>query len=419
MGRSYVDDDNLRKWAEERLKNKNLLRQTNSETDLRALVNELEVHQIELEMQNEELQRAKLELEESELKYRDLYEFAPVGYITFDATGTIREINLAGASLIGTTRNNLINRRLQLFLAPGSGTQFDEFCASALKSDTRQTCEVHLGNRAQVHKSVRIEGQAIENNSGSIAVFRAFLLDVTEQRQLEEEAIASTKNLERSNLELEQFAYVASHDLKEPLRMVTSFSQLLAQRYRGKLDPDADEFIGYIVEGAHRMDALINDLLDFSRVASQRKPFAPTDMNRVVEKVIHDLSVTIREKGAEVEVGPLPTVMADNSQMTQLFQNLIANAIKFHGNDPIRIEIRAEKLDDEYKFSVRDNGIGIPQEYFEKIFVIFQRLHTSEKYVGTGIGLAICRRIVERHGGRIWAESEVGQGSTFFFTIPY
>jgi chemotaxis family two-component system sensor kinase Cph1 len=419
MGRSYVDEDNLRKWAEERLKNKNLLRQTNDETDLRALVHELEVHQIELEMQNEELQRAKLELEESELKFRDLYEFAPVGYITFDATGTIREINLAGASLIGMTRNNLINLRFQIFLTPGSVTQFDDFCASAPKSDARQTCEVHLGNRAHLHKSVRIEGQAIENNSGGIAVFRAFLLDVTEQRQLEDEAKASTKNLERSNMELEQFAYVASHDLKEPLRMVTSFSQLLAQRYKGKLDPDADEFIGYIVEGAHRMDALINDLLDFSRVASQRKPFAPTDMNRVVKKVIHDLSVAIREEGAKVEVGPLPTVMADNSQMTQLFQNLIANAIKFHGNDPIRIEIRAEKLDGEYKFSVRDNGIGISPEYFEKIFGMFQRLHANEKFAGTGIGLAICRRIVEGHGGRIWVEAEVGQGSTFFFTIPY
>lgn len=413
-----MDEDNLRKLAEERLKNKNLLRQTNDETDLRALVHELKVHQIELEMQNEELKRAKLELEESELKFRDLYEFAPVGYITFDATGTIREINLAGASLIGMTRNNLINRRLQLFLAPGSVTQFDEFCASGPKSNDRQMCEVRLGNLAHAHKSVRIEGQEIENNSGGITVFRAFLLDVTEQRQSEEEAKASRKNLERSNLELEQFAYVASHDLKEPLRMVTSFSQLLAQRYRGKLDPDADEFIGYIVEGAHRMDALINDLLDFSRVASQRKPFALTDMNRVVEKVIHDLSVTIREEGAKVEVGPLPTVMADNSQMTQLFQNLMANAIKFHGNDPIRIEIRAEKLGGEYTFFIRDNGIGIPPEYFEKIFGMFQRLHANEQFAGTGIGLAICRRIVEGHGGRIWVESEVGRGSTFFFTIP-
>ena len=304
MGRSQVDEDNLREWAEERLKDKNLLRQTRGETDLRALVHELEVHQIELEMQNEELKRTKLELEKSELKFRELYEFAPVGFITFDATGTIHEINLAGASLFGTTRNNLVHRRLQIFLAPGSVMQFDIFCASAPASGGMQTCEIHLGNQAPVHKAVRMEGQAIENNSGDIAIFRAFLLDVTEQRIIEADAKASRINLERSNLELEQFAYVASHDLKEPLRMVTSFSQLLAQRYSGKLDPDADEFIGYIVEGAHRMDALINDLLDFARVSSQRKPFAPTDMNRVVKKVIHDLSVTIREEGAKVEVQP-------------------------------------------------------------------------------------------------------------------
>jgi PAS domain S-box-containing protein len=225
-------------------------------------------------------------------------------------------------------------------------------------------------------------------------------------------------NLSRSNKELEQFAYVASHDLREPLRMVTSFSQLLQQKYQGRLDADADEFIGYIVDGAARMDALIQDLLEYSRVSSRAKPFGPTDMGVVMDHVRQNVAVLIRENGAEVTSGPLPVIIADQSQMVQVMQNLVANAIIYRTDEPPRIRVEAREKGQEWIFSVHDNGIGIDPAYFDKIFELFQRLHSREQYPGTGIGLAICRRIVERHGGRIWVESEQGKGSTFFFSIP-
>jgi len=221
----------------------------------------------------------------------------------------------------------------------------------------------------------------------------------------------------RSNTELEQLAYVASHDMQEPLRMVASYLQLIAQRYRGQLDADADEFIGYAVDGAKRMQALINDLLAYSRVGTKARPFESTDCNEIVGIALDNLSLAIRESGAKVRVGELPTVMGDPSQLLQLFQNLIGNALKFKRGDPITIDIDAEPAGDAWRFSVRDNGIGIEQEYFERIFVLFQRLHGRADYPGTGIGLAICKKIVERHGGVIGVESMVGAGTKFVFTI--
>lgn len=251
------------------------------------------------------------------------------------------------------------------------------------------------------------------------AVFVAVIQDISERRLAERTLKKHAEELERSNAELERFAYVASHDLQEPLRMVASYVQLLQRRYQGKLDKDADEFIAYAVDGASQMKLLINDLLAYSRVGSNSKSFETMDVETALEKALANLKAAINENDAEITHGPLPTVFADDGQLTLLFQNLIGNAIKFHSKKTPRIQVSAEQDSKGWVFSIQDNGIGIDPEYVERIFIIFQRLHTREDYPGTGIGLAICKKIVECHGGRIWVESTPGKGTKFYFTLPY
>jgi DNA-binding LacI/PurR family transcriptional regulator/signal transduction histidine kinase len=256
------------------------------------------------------------------------------------------------------------------------------------------------------------EGSIYEALRGQLSTALKGALVLQEHKQAEEE-------LARSNRELEQFAYVASHDLQEPLRMVKSYLQLIERRYARQLDEDADEFIAFAVDGAERMQTLIHDLLEYSRVTTHGKPFAPTDCAAVLNHALNNLKVAIEESGAVITHDGLPTVMADETQLTSLLQNLIGNAIKFRKKETQpEIHISAERTGAEWAFSVRDNGIGIDSGYFERIFMIFQQLHSHEEYAGTGIGLAVCKKIIERHGGRIWVESEPGKGSTFYFTIP-
>jgi signal transduction histidine kinase len=227
------------------------------------------------------------------------------------------------------------------------------------------------------------------------------------------------QELARSNDDLREFAYAISHDLKEPLLAIDGFVKLLAKRYKGKLSSDADIFIKYIGDGVNRMQLMIKDLLEYSLVGTKVREFGPTDSALVIEEALLNLQTAIEESGAEVTYNSLPTVIADASQLARLFQNLIGNAIKFRSEELPKIHISSEQKDHEWIFSIRDNGIGLDPKQAERIFVIFQRLHTREKYPGTGIGLAICKKIVERQGGRIWVESELGKGSTFYFTIPY
>jgi PAS domain S-box-containing protein len=253
----------------------------------------------------------------------------------------------------------------------------------------------------------------------------AIRADITE-RKLVEEALAGQalelsrrdKELDRSNVELEQFAYVASHDLQEPLRMIANYTQLLAERYRGQLDAQADKYISYSVDGAVRMQSLIKDLLTFSRVGKAEIEPQTIDCRAVVEQALKNLQAVVQESGAVVNWNGLPTVMGDPSQLTQVFQNLIANAIKFHGAENPVVQIDAEKKDHEWVLTVSDNGIGIPAESWQDIFVIFRRLHTRTEYAGNGIGLAICKKIVERYGGKLWIEAQAMPGSCFKFTLP-
>jgi|GEM_PF-1856998 len=273
--------------------------------------------------------------------------------------------------------------------------------------------EPHLGNRW-----LQVRCDPVRGPDGNLVSMVHVVRDITDLKNKEETIQQKAQELARSNAELEQFAYVASHDLQEPLRMVSSYVQLLRNRYRGKLDPDADDFISYAHDGASRMQQLISDLLRYSRAGTRGKEFHTVDLEGVFVQAVENLKLAIVERSARLTHDPLPRVLGDSGQLTQVFQNLIENGMKFHGDDTPHIHVAAEIKGDECICSVRDNGIGIAPEYSHKLFKLFQRLHNRSEYPGTGIGLALCKRIVERHGGRIWGDSQPGEGSTFYFAIP-
>lgn len=544
-------------------------------------VHELQVHRIELEMQNEELRKTWVELEQSRRKFIDLYDYAPVGYFSMDEKGIILNVNLTGASLLNIERNNLIDKAFILFLSNDSRREFHKHINKVLKTGHRQTCQVEIIKKGMEGEKFHgeLETVPVYNEKGNFKELRTVLTDITQRKEaelsiaklaalvkssddaivgmelngkitswnlgaekmygygvkevldksigilspqnivdnivlplnavnngeivknyqtkgltkygreidvsltvspvydnedriigasciardiseikktekelqryrenLEEQVKERTEELEntnfklknmviehekteeklselvdelkRSNNELEQFAYIASHDLQEPLRMVSSFTQLLERKYKDKLDEDAQEYIRFAVDGAKRMQTLINDLLTYSRVTTQGKEFVKLDLNDIVKRALFNLEIAIEENDAVIEVDELPEIYADGFQMVQLFQNLIGNAIKYRSKEPPHVCITAQKDDGDWVFKVSDNGIGIAHKYYERIFTIFQRLHEIHVYSGTGVGLAICKKIVERHGGFIWVNSDYGKGSTFYFSIP-
>ncbi len=309
-------------------------------------------------------------------------------------------IGMALATLDTPEYVPLINARIQQVLEHGESI-FES--AHRCKDGSVMPVEVHA-------LSLEVKGEPMILSS---------IRNITERKESEETLHRYALSLERSNKELEHFAYVASHDLQEPLRKIGSFTELLAHKYQDRLDEKAGTYIGYIVDGAHRMQVLINDLLALSRVATKGKSFSRVDCNAVLGRVEQDLEFAVGESGARITKGALPLVMADDVQLGQVFQNLIGNAIKYRNRErPPDIRVAARENGNEWLFSVSDNGIGIEPRHFSRVFQLFQRLHTREEYSGTGIGLALCQKIVERHGGRIWVESTPEQGSTFFFTLP-
>jgi PAS domain S-box-containing protein len=260
---------------------------------------------------------------------------------------------------------------------------------------------------------------ALRDEKGRLRGFGKITRDITERKRSEEHLTKTMEDLKRSNDELGQFAYVASHDLQEPLRMVASYTQLLAQRYKGRLDSDADEFIAFAVDGCNRMQCLIQDLLSYSRAGANAEPLREISCEDALEKTLRNLRATIRDSGAMVTHDSLPTIMMDETQLVQVLQNLIGNAIKYRGAEPPQVHVSAtRKGGNEWVFSVRDNGMGIEAKYFQRIFILFQRLHGQKEFEGTGIGLAMCKKIVDRLGGRIWVESQAMKGATFYFALP-
>ncbi|WP_097279865.1 PAS domain S-box protein [Caenispirillum bisanense] len=322
------------------------------------------------------------------------------------------------ATLFGYTAEDL--ERVQpsaLFADPRGWEDFMAVAPRLIRESGSYAGEHRMRRKSGSTFWCRLSGTTLERDvptGGTIWV----LEDVTRRRLADRRMARLLADLERSNAELQQFAYVASHDLQEPLRMVSSYLGLIEKRYRDRLDDSALEFIGFAVDGAHRMQNLINDLLEYSRVGTRGKPLAPTEAQAAVETALDNLRVAIQDAGATVEVGVLPCVLADEGQLVRLFQNLVGNALKYHRPDvaPV-VRVAAERLDGGWRFAVADNGIGIDPQYYDRVFMIFQRLHTRQEYTGTGIGLAVCKKIVERHRGRIWVESTPGQGSTFYFTL--
>ncbi|ACL17738.1 sensor histidine kinase [Methanosphaerula palustris] len=550
------DTNRLRQHAEEALKTQPTLSDAVlSHEKAIALVHELQVHQIELEMQNEELAQTREEAETLRDQYIDLYDFAPVGYVTLDPAGIIQEVNLTGSLLLSMNRGALIGARFGAFLHLDSRLPFTAFCERVRRTGITETCDLkmqgpagdrvwyaHLdgrvkqagpnsdgrirlafsdvtenrrANEAAAESELRfrrlfetmLQGVVYQNADGRIismnpaaerilgkspaefinqtsedtehhtiredgtkflglehpamvalrtgedikdvvmGVFNpreqgyrwisidavplfhpsekrpyqvyTIFDDITERRKAEEVLREYGEKVQASNEELQQFAYVTSHDLQEPLRNIVSFSQLLNRRYQGRLDADADEYLGFIIEGGQRMQLLIKDLLQFSQVQTTARPLEQVDMHGVVADVLRMMERQIREANATVTMGDLPAIMADASQLEQVFTNLIGNALKYRRHDlPPAIQISAERMRKCWRFAVADNGIGIAPEFFDRIFVVFQRLHTIEEFEGTGIGLAIVKKIVERHGGRVSVTSVPGEGSTFFFTLP-
>jgi PAS domain S-box-containing protein len=351
--------------------------------------------------------------------FRSLLEAAPDAMVIVDEGGTIRIVNSQTERLFGWDRAELLGKPVEVLIPDrfrDSHSAHRQAYAHAPRTRNMGTGLELYGRRKDGSEfPVEVSLSPLVTPTGRLVT--AAVRDITDRKRAEAELAARAAELARSNGELEQFAYVASHDLQEPLRMIASYTGLLKRRYAGKLDADADEFIGYATDGVARMQALIQDLLAYSRVNRRDEPFLATPLDSVLTEVLANLRRAIQDAGATVVVGELPTVSGDRFQLVQLFQNLIANAVKFHAEAPPRVEVSAERGTDGWTIRVADNGIGIDPQFFERIFVIFQRLHTRDRYPGTGIGLAICRRIAERHGGRIWVESS-GRGSTFSVFFP-
>jgi PAS domain S-box-containing protein len=359
------------------------------------------------------------EHKKAERKFRDLLETAPDAMVIIDTRGQITLVNARAERVFGYNRDEMIGQPIET-LIPERLRMQHEAHRNSFVSDPRQRpmgtgLDLWARRRDGSEFPVEISLGPLQTAEGTLVT--AAVRDITERKAFESQLADYAENLKRSNRELEQFAYVASHDLRAPLRSLSGFSQLLQKRYGEQLDAQAAEFLGYITQSAEHMQALIDDLLAFSRVSTVDKSMVDVDCEAVLAQVERQLRAQIDSRAARITHDPLPHVLGVEHELVQLIQNLVSNGIKFQSGEHPHVHVSAQRLGELWQFSVRDEGIGLAPEYREKIFLIFQRLHTNEEYEGTGVGLAICKKIVEHHGGNIWVESEPGKGATFFFTL--
>jgi PAS domain S-box-containing protein len=366
-------------------------------------------------------------------QFSAIIQHSALAIVSKDLNGIIQTWNAGAEKIYGYSAEEVRGKNISILIPDGENNEISEQINMLLQDKKIEIYETNRLRKDGTVICVSITLSPIRNASGDIIAISSISDDISELKKVQEALRAKERaedvrkgaekalfklneELTRSNKELQQFAYLTSHDLQEPLRTISTFTQFLAQRYQGHFDKEGEQFIHYIVESAHRMKNLINDLLTYSMVGSRTSPFTEVDFNHVFEKVVHHLAFIVQKKNAVITRGELPSVLGDESQLIQLLRNLVDNSLKFCNKTPA-IHISAKEQPDVYLFSVRDNGIGINQKYAHKIFLIFQRLVARDEYEGTGIGLAVCKRIAERHGGKIWFESKLGEGTTFYFTI--
>ncbi len=352
------------------------------------------------------------------MPFRQAFLHAPIGMAIADPNGRFLHVNPAFCRIVGYSQEELAEKGWLDLLHPGAegGGQAFPLALEGIPSLEMETRYRHKSGRTVL---VQWNISLVRDSQGNPVYQIGQITDINDRKRVEEKLKQYAAELESSNQDLQHFASVASHDLQEPLRMVRSYLELIERRYRGKLDAEVDEFIGYAVDGAGRMQALIRDLLTYSRIGTHGRSFTQVDCAVALNQAMRNLSVALEESGAVVTTDEnLPVLMADDVQLIQLFQNLIGNAVKFRSAEPPRVHVACQTQEGRWMLSVSDNGIGIDPKFAERIFVLFQRLHSQAKYPGTGIGLALCKRIVERHGGRIWVEPRPGSGSELRFTMP-
>ena len=421
----------LRRRAEERLSDKHK-RQGSEADDQRTteetarLVHELQVHQIELEMQNEELQQARATADVLLAQYTELYDFAPTSYLTLDREGAIRLVNLTGTVLLGVERSWLVKRRFGQFVAEADRRAFSDFLTKVFASEAKQSCEVTLPREGSTPLVVRIECRRSEDGQEC----RAVVLDITERKLAEENLRQSEAKLElrvkertveltAANEELEAFAYSVSHDLRAPLRGIDGFSKALLDDYRDKLDDTGKDYLNRVRAGAQRMARLIDDLLQLSRLTRAEMRHQRLDLGEVARKIADGLQKGESKRQVDFDIAIGISARGDRALLEIAIENLLRNAWKFSGKrERAKIELGVAEQNGERVYYVRDDGAGFDMAFAGKLFGAFQRLHDASEFPGNGIGLALVKRVITRHGGRIWAKGEVDKGATFYFTLP-
>ena len=441
--------DPLRKKAEKALSSKT---ETGREkADGRSqdeLIHELQVHQIELEMQNDELKRTQASLEEISAKYFDLYQSAPIGYFIFDENWVILEANLTGIRMLGTTKKQIVNKPLHAFVSPEFQDTFHLYRRKVLHSEYPETCQLMLKNNVYVSiESITTSG----GKKGKSGEIRSVFTDITERKNVEASFIKEleskveelkilnkdlekeiterkraeadikqrTADLESANTDLEGFSYTISHDLRSPLRAIEGFTRMLLKDIGDKLDPEAMRKFNVISRSSQKMGQLIDDLLSYSRTGQAAIHRHRIDMNVLADNIWKELQAGNADRDMEMKINALPPATGDRVMVRQVVSNLLSNAVKFtRGREHAIIEVSGSNSGGFNTYCIKDNGAGFDSRYYDKLFEIFSRLHSEKDYEGTGVGLAIAKKIIEKHGGNIWAESKPGGGAMFYFTLP-